>query len=167
MYARWGNKRCNCKHADACQMHCAAVLWAFDDVAIKSTFRRVRRDAKLLHQDVCDPRLSFVHFLVWDERSRRPVEAKSCQSTETTKDLVAKCLAMRFTQVPTILRPYCTHRGGMTASKLEQELYHMGKQLHLKQLEVYYYILYTFLDNIMHIYCINDITYCAFIHFIS
>ena len=117
-------------------MHCAAVLWAFDDTTITRIFRRVTKSAKLLHQDVRDPRLSFVHFLVWDERSRRPVEVKSCQATETTKELVAKCLATRFTQVPAILRPYCTHRGRMTMSKYEQTLCDMGKQLHLQQLEV-------------------------------
>ena len=117
-------------------MHCAAVMWAFEDAAINSTFRRVQKGTKLLHQDVRDPRLSFVHFLVWDERSRRPVEVKSCQATETTRELVGKCLATRFTQVPAILRPYCTHRGGPNTAKLESELCHMAKQLHLQQLQV-------------------------------
>lgn len=138
-------------------MHCAAVLWAFGDSAIKSTFRRVSKGTKLLHQNVRDPRLSFVHYLVWDERSRRPIEVHSCQATETTRQLVDKCLATRFTQVPEILRPYCTHRGGMSnynTSKLEKELCDMGKQLHLKQLEVriQYNILYiVFFDTIIHI----------------
>ena len=133
-------------------MHCAAVLWAFGETIRKSTFRRVPKGNKLLHEKVRDPRLSFVHFLVWNEEYRRPVEVQVCQATETTRELVGKCLSAKFTQVPAILRPYCTRRDGMTISKLEQEVCDMGKQLHLKQLEVLIFNIYLFIDicNIIH-----------------
>lgn len=133
-------------------MHCAAVLWAFDETIRKNTFRRVSKENKLLHQNVREPRLSFVHFLVWNEEYRRPVEVEFCQATETMRELVGKCLTTKFTQVPTILRPYCTRRDGMTISKLEQEVCDMGKQLHLKQLEVLIFNTYLFIHicNIIH-----------------
>lgn len=124
-------------------MHCAAVLWAFDDMELDGIFRRVKNNKNhLVKVDVVDPRLSFIHFMVWDSDSRRPVTVKSCQPTSVTNDLVSKALATRISELPPFLSAYCSHRGDRSVRKLEKELREMSYKLKMKQIQVFSFIIY-------------------------
>ena len=123
-------------------MHCAAVLWACGDVVLDGIFRRVKNiNNHLVKVDVVDPRLSFIHFMVWDSYSRRPVTVSACQATNVTKDLVSKVLSTRITELPPILSEFCLHRGDVSVHKLEKQLRDMSDKLKAKQMEVFFHVL--------------------------
>jgi len=125
-------------------MHCAAVLWAFDDMTLNGIFHRVKNNKNhLVKVDVVDPRLSFIHFMVWDSDSQRPVTVKSCQAMSVTKDLVSRALTTRLSELPPILSEFCLHRGDVSVRKLEKRLRDMSCKLKMKQIQVFSFIIYT------------------------
>ena len=142
---RWGNRTCSCNNSDTCRMHCAAVLWAFGDMTFKSIFQRVKKTHKhLVQADVRDPRLAFIHFMVWDGHSRRPITVDSYQPTSVTKDLVSKALTTRITELPPIISDFCKYRGEKSIPKLEKQIRDMSDQLRHQQLEVFTHDIHTY-----------------------
>lgn len=131
-YSRWGNRICSCKHPDNCKVHSAAVLWVYDDLNTGGILRRTDKSHKFVHQDVQQPRLSFVHFLKWDSITRRPVLMSECQTNTCTIDVVSNSLSTRSTMLPAAIAPLCTHRGEKTVDKMERDAKYMANQL-LKQ----------------------------------
>ena len=105
-YSRWGNRICSCKHPDNCKVHSAAVLWVYDDLNTGGILRRTDKSHKFVHQDVQQPRLSFVHFLKWDSITRRPVLMSECQTNTCTIDVVSNSLSTRSTMLPAVM---CYH----------------------------------------------------------
>ena len=163
-HSRWGNRTCNCNNPDKCRMHCAAVLWTFGDIALNGIFHRTKTSNNpLVNLDVVDPRLSFIHFMVWDSYSRRPVIVESCQSASATKDLVSKALATRITELPPVLSAFCSHRGEVTVSKLEKQLRDMSDKLKIKQHQVFF-IFYLLFHLLLCLYYYCTTVYYNFDH---
>ena len=135
MFDRWGKKACNCKDSENCKLRCAAITWAIGDTVCDFTFRR-STGSGLVHDDVRDARLSFVHFLQWDEQSRRPIATKLCQPKSVTEEVVSRCLATKKSTLPSILSGFCKHRGETSIRKLEKQIRDMSDQLRHQQLEV-------------------------------
>ena len=131
-YSQWGKKRCNCRHPN-CKLFSASVLWVCGSV-----FGRVlRRVEKCAHvESVKDARLSFVHFLRWDERCKHPIETTTMQSWEVTRNLVSKVLSIRQRTLPDYLVPFCKHRGTITVRQLQDDILQMGNKLVQQQKEV-------------------------------
>ena len=125
-HSQWGKKRCNCEHPN-CKLFSACVLWVcgpvFDQI--------LRRAASCTAQvsDVKDPRLSFIHFLRWDERYGRPIETKKSQPWEHIQDLVSKVLSIRQHALPAFLAPFCKHRGTRTVQQLQKDILRMGNTM--------------------------------------
>ena len=131
-YAGWGNKKCSCNHKQ-CKLFSATVTWVFGDLQKGSILRRVKGR---IGSDVKDARMSFVHFLRWDESCGRPVATNERQGWQYTQDLISQVLSIRKDTLPAFLAPFCKYRGAITTRRLRQQVMDMGEIIQRQKEEV-------------------------------
>ena len=131
-YSQWGKKRCNCQHPN-CKLFSACILCVCGNVFGTLLRRSVKCDSV---DNVKDTRLSFIHFLRWDERHKHPIETTIPQSWGIISELVSKVLSLRQHTLPEYIVSFCKHRGTVTDRQLQDEILNMGNETVKQQTEV-------------------------------
>ena len=131
-HSHWGRKRCNCGNSN-CKLFSASVLWVCGNV-FGSVLRRVPKCVQV--DNVKEVRLSFVHFLRWDELCKRPIQTTTPQPWEDIQNLVSKVLAVQQRTLPGYLVSFCKHRGTVTVRPLQDDILPMRNEMTKQQKEV-------------------------------